>query len=79
VCKQDNGDECLDALVARFAYTMSRAAARGGLDGAPGLPALAIGGIGFVAGLLAAAIVALLFGQQRTRRELRQLRPQRSV
>jgi hypothetical protein len=75
VCTGPHREECVDALVERFAYESSRAAARGAADGAPPWPSIGIGAAGFAGGLLAAALIALLVGQRRTRRALAELRP----
>jgi hypothetical protein len=76
LCQGPDREECLDALVERFAYAGSRAAARGAADGAPPWPSIAIGAAGFAGGLLTAALVALLLGQRRMRRQVGALRPQ---
>ncbi|MDB4967167.1 MAG: hypothetical protein JWN44_2856 [Myxococcales bacterium] len=75
-CQGADRASCLDALVQRYAYESSRAAARGAAAGAPPWPTFLFAAAGFVAGVLGSAIVALLFGQRRSRREMQAaLRP----
>ena len=75
VCGDKPNAECLDGIARRYAYETARATARGAAAGAPPWPSLLLGGAGFVAGLLFSAIVALLFGQRRLRRELTAFKP----
>jgi hypothetical protein len=74
-CKGSDRAACIDAVVQRYSYEFSKSAARGAADGAPPWTTLIFAGLGFAAGLLVSAILALLIGQRRTRRELATLRP----
>jgi hypothetical protein len=74
-CQGSDRAVCIDALVQRYAYQSAKSAARGAADGAPPWASVFIGAAGFGGGLLASALVALLLGQRRARRELAGLRP----
>lgn len=74
-CQGEDRAACLDALVQRYAYQSSKAAARGAADAASPLTTAITAGAGFIGGLLVSAFIALLFGQRRTRREVASLRP----
>jgi hypothetical protein len=74
-CQGNDRAACMDALVQRYAYQSSRAAARGAGDGASPWPTVVVAGGGFLGGLICSAVIALLLGQRRTRRELSAFRP----
>jgi hypothetical protein len=78
VCEGDDRGACADALISRFTYQSARAAARGAADGASPWPSVFVFMGGVVAGLVVSALIALLLGQRRTRRELATLRPVRA-
>jgi hypothetical protein len=75
-CGGEDRGACIERLVQRYASASSRAAAKGAADVASPWPSIFAVAGGFAAGLLCAAIIALLLGQRRTRQQVAALRPQ---
>ena len=73
-CEGKNRATCIDDWLGRLSYAASHGAARATADAASPWPSVLTFIIGLASGIVGAAIVALLFGQRRIRREQATLR-----